>query len=157
MGKTKYGTFEGEIYWARVFPGNMDDSEYHKATEGQYNCMFVPKDEEELQKMLKLGFPQKSMGNPMIREIEAAGGRKGMKLKRPNVHAKIEDFGGAPVVTHGKTDKAWDMDIDGELGNGTKVAVQISIYGEGSTASVRLEKVGVLELVQFEASGAIGW
>jgi hypothetical protein len=61
------------------------------------------------------------------------------------------------VVTHGKTDKAWDMDIDGELGNGTKVAVQISIYGEGSTASVRLEKVGVLELVQFEASGAIGW
>lgn len=56
MGKTKIGVFEGEIYWARVFPGNMDDSEYHKATEGQYNCMFVPKDEEELQKMLRLGF-----------------------------------------------------------------------------------------------------
>jgi len=157
MGKTKWGNFEGEIYWARVFEGNIDDSEYHKATEGQYNCMFVPKDEQELQKMISLGFPQKSMGNPMIREIDAADGRKGMKLKRPNKHAKIEDFGGAPIVTHGLTDNVWDMDVDGELGNGTKVIVKISIYGEGSTASVRLEKIAVLELVKFEASTAIGW
>lgn len=157
MGKTKYGVFEGEIYYARVFTGNMDDGEIHEKTEGQYNCVFIPKDEEELNKMRKLGFPDKSMGNQMIREYEAAGGRKGMKLKRPNKHPKIEDFGGAPVVTHGLTEKVWDMDVDGELGNGTKVKVKISIYGEGSTASVRLEKVAVLELVPYAASEAIGW
>ena len=157
MGKTKYGVFEGEIYYARVFWGNMDDGEIHEKTDGQYNCVFIPKDEEELNKMRKLGFPDKSMGNQMIREYEAAGGRKGMKLKRPNKHPKIEDFGGAPVVTHNLTEKVWDMDVDGELGNGTKVKVKISIYGEGSTASVRLEKVAVLELVPYAASEAIGW
>lgn len=158
--KTKYGTFEGEIFWARVFPDNMDNSDYHKATEGQYNCVFIPKDDAELQKMMDLGFPKKSMGNEMVKAYDVAGGRKGMKLKRPNKHAKFEKFGGAPAVTHGKTSELWDMAVDGELGNGTKVVVNISIYGEGSTASVRLEKVGVLELVQFESgnqSTAIGW
>lgn len=155
--KTKYGTFEGEIFWARVFEGNMDDSEYHEKTEGQYNCVFVPKDEEELKKVIDLGFPEKSMGNVMVKEYEIAGGRKGMKLKRPNKHPKVEDFGGAPTVTHGKTEKVWDMEADGELGNGTKVAVKISIYGEGSTASVRLEKVAVMELVPYEAATAIRW
>jgi hypothetical protein len=157
MAKTKWGVFEGEIFWARVFEQNIDDSDYHKATEGQFNCIFVPKDDEELDKMKKLGFPEKSMGNAMIREIEAADGRKGMKLKRPNKHPKIEDFGGAPVVTKGVSDDVWDMDVDGELGNGTKVKVKISIYGEGSTASVRLEKIAVLELVKFEASATMGW
>lgn len=157
MGKTKYGVFDGEIYYARVFEGNMDDSEYHKATEGQYNCVFIPKDEEELQKMLKLGFPVKAMGNPMVKEYEVADGRKGMKLKRPNKHPKIEDFGGAPVVTRGVSDQKWDMDTDGELGNGTKVKVKISIYGEGSTASVRLEKIAVIEHVPYEAGATIGW
>jgi hypothetical protein len=49
------------------------------------------------------------------------------------------------------------MDVDGELGNGTKVKVKISIYGEGATASVRLEKIAVLELVKFEASATMGW
>jgi hypothetical protein len=157
MAKTKWGVFEGEIFWARVFEQNIDDSEYHKATEGQYNCVFIPKDEQELDKMVKLGFPQKSMGNAMIREYDAADGRKGMKLKRPHKHAKIEDFGGAPVVTKGVSDDVWDMDVDGELGNGTKVKVKISIYGEGATASVRLEKIAVLELVKFEASATMGW
>jgi hypothetical protein len=93
----------------------------------------------------------------MIREYESADGRKGLKLKRPHKHAKIEDFGGAPVVTKGVSDDVWDMDVDGELGNGTKVKVKISIYGEGATASVRLEKIAVLELVKFEASESMGW
>jgi hypothetical protein len=54
MAKTKWGVFEGEIFWARVFEQNIDDSEYHKATEGQYNCVFIPKDDEELDKMVSL-------------------------------------------------------------------------------------------------------
>jgi hypothetical protein len=157
MAKTKLGVFEGEVYWAKVFEGNMDDSEYHKATQGQFNCVFIPKDDEELEKMKKMGFPEKSMGNAMIREYDVADGRKGMKLKRPNKHAKIEEFGGAPIVTRGISDELWDMDVDGELGNGTKVKVKISIYGEGSTASVRLEKIAVLELVKFEANATMGW
>ena len=149
--KTKYGVFEGELLYARVFTDNMDDSEYHEKTSGQYNVVFIPKDDAELNKMVDMGFPEVSMGNKMIKEWEAAGGRKGMKLKRPNVHPSgIEDFGGAPAVTHGTTNKTWDFIEDGALGNGTKAKVKISIYGEGATASVRLEKIGVLEHVPYE-------
>lgn len=157
MGKTKYGVFDGEIFYARVFEGNMDNGEFHAKTEGQFNCVFIPKDDEELQKLIKMGFPEKSMGNSMVKEYDVAGGRKGVKLKRPNKHPKIEDFGGAPIVTHGVSDKVWDMDTDGELGNGTKVKVKVSIYGSGERASIRLEKVAVIEHVPYEAGATIGW
>jgi len=63
-------------------------------------------------------------------------------------------MGGAPSVTHGITNNPWDNIEDGALGNGTKAKVKISIYGEGSTASVRLEKVGILEHVPFEEMAA---
>ena len=149
--KTKYGKFEGELYYPRLFEDNMDDSDYHERTEGQYNTVFVPKDDNELKKMIDLGFPEESMGNSMIKPIAAAENRLGMKLKRPNKHPSgYENMGGAPSVTHGITNNPWDNIEDGALGNGTKVMVKISIYGEGSTASVRLEKVGILEHVPFE-------
>lgn len=149
--KTKYGVFEGELYYARVFKDNMDDSEYHERTQGQYNVVFVPKDDDEITRMIDLGFPETSMGNKMVKPIDAADGRLGMKLKRPNVHPSgIDDFGGAPKVTHGKTNQSWDFENDGALGNGTKALAKISIYGDGSTASVRLEKIGVLEHVPYQ-------
>jgi hypothetical protein len=149
--QTKYGVFEGELFYARVFEDNMDDSEFHEKTNGQFNVVFVPKDSDEVNRMVALGFPEVSMGNKMIKPFDVAGGRVGMKLKRPNVHPSgIEDFGGAPGVTHGTTNKKWDFVEDGALGNGTKAKVKISIYGEGSTASVRLEKIGVIEHVPFE-------
>jgi hypothetical protein len=149
--QTKYGVFEGELFYARVFTDNMDDSEFHEKTNGQFNVVFVPKDSDEVNRMIDLGFPEVSMGNKMIKPFDVADGRVGMKLKRPNVHPSgIEDFGGAPAVTHGKTNKKWDFVEDGALGNGTKAIVKISVYGEGPTASVRLEKIGVLEHVPFE-------
>jgi len=146
--QTKYGVFEGELFYARVFEDNMDDSEFHEKTNGQFNVVFVPKDSDEVNRMVALGFPEVSMGNKMIKPFDVAGGRAGMKLKRPNVHPS--GIGGAPGVTHGTTNKKWDFVEDGALGNGTKAKVKISIYGEGSTASVRLEKIGVIEHVPFE-------
>jgi len=149
--ETKIGDFVGSLYYARLHTDNMDDSEYHERTQGQYNTVFIPKDDEEINRMVDLGFPTESMGNQMIKEYSVADGRKGMKLKRPNVHPSgIEDFGGAPSVTKGVTNSPWDYIEDGALGNGTTAKVKISIYGEGSTASVRLEKVGVLEHVPYE-------
>lgn len=149
--KTKYGVFEGDLYYARLFESNIDDSEYHEKTQGQYNVIFVPKDSDEVNKMIDLGFPETAMGNQMIKPIKAADDKVGMKLKRPNVHPSgIEDFGGAPKVTHGKSNKPWDDIEDGAIGNGSTALVKISIYGEGSTASVRLEKVGILNHVPFE-------
>ena len=56
--KTKYGVFEGDLYYARILVDNIDDSEYHERTEGQFNTVFVPKDDDELQKIVELGFPE---------------------------------------------------------------------------------------------------
>jgi len=149
--KTKYGVFEGSLYYARVFNDNMDTSDFHENTQGQYNVMFVPKDNEEINRMVGLGFPETAMGNKMIKPIDAADGKVGMKLKRPNVHPSgIDDFGGAPAVTKGTTTSKWDFVEDGALGNGTTAKVKLSIYGEGSTASVRLEKIGILDHVPYE-------
>ena len=152
--KTKYGIFKGQVYWARIFKDNMDDSDFHEKTQGQYNMMFVPEDDTVLEEMLKLGFPEVSMGNQMIKPVELADGKKGMKLKRPNVHPSgYEGLGGAPIVTKGKTNVPWDFVVDGALGHGTVVMAKISIYGEGSVASVKLEKVGVLEHVPYSEGG----
>lgn len=142
---------DGELYYARIFIDNIDTSDWHEKTEGQFNTVFVPKDEETLQLMIDSGFPEESMGNRMIKPIPAADNRLGVKLKRPNKHPSgYENFGGAPIVTHGTTHKPWDYIEDGALGNGTKAKVKISIYGEGSTASVRIEKVGILDHVPFD-------
>lgn len=158
--KTRYGTFKGDVFYARVFEQNKDNADFHAHTQGQYNCVFVPESEEELQKLLDFGFPTKAMGSTMVREYDVAAGRKGVKLKRPHVHKSgIEAFGGAPTVTKGISNEHWDMEADGELGNGTSVVVKISIYGEGSTATVRLEKVAVMNHIPYErpAENEMSW
>lgn len=151
--KTKFVEATGEIYYARIFPQNMDDADFHQDKGGQYNCVFVPSDEAELKKLTDAGFPESVMNYPQIKEYEVAGGRKGMKLKRNNKHTKIEDFGGAPKVldwTNGRGAKAWDFDVDGALGNGTKVTAKVSIYTGGRNPITRLEGVAVLDHVEYE-------
>jgi hypothetical protein len=153
--ETKYGVFEGQLYYARVFPENMDNSEYHERTEGQYNCVFIPKDDDEIKRMLDIGFPEVSMGNQMIKTFDFADGRKGMKLKRPNKHPSgFEGLGGPPSVTVGTTSVPWSFENDGELGNGTVAKVKISVYGDGAQASVKIEKIGIIEHVPYSAEAA---
>lgn len=158
--KTKELAMTGYLQYARVFPGNMDDNmEYHEKTQGQYNCNFYPENNDGFKAFFDAGAPVSAMGHDTIKvgDPELATG-KYLKLKRPNVHPSgIADFGGAPVVfdfREGESLKKWSMDDDGELGNGTKVTVKVSIYGEGPRASIRLEKIAVLELVEFD--GATG-
>jgi hypothetical protein len=153
--KTKFIEATGEIYYARVFPQNMDDGDFHTATGGQYNCVFIPADDTEMAKLVDAGFPQEAMGHKQIKPFEVAGGRTGMKLKRPNKHPKIDDFGGAPKVlnwTEGRGATPWDFDVDGALGGGTKVTTKVSIYTGGRSPVVRLEGVAVLDHVPQEES-----
>lgn len=153
MSKTKYIEATGEIYYARIFPQNMDDGEMHKEKGGQYNCVFFPQDDAEAAKLDNAGFPESIMNYPQIKEYDVAGGRRGYKLKRNHIHDKIEDFGGAPKVldwTNGRGSKPWDMDVDGQLGHGTKVTVKVSIYTGGRNPITRLEGVAVLEHVPYE-------
>ena len=172
---THYAVYEGEVYYAKVHEQNMDDSDFHEKTQGQFNMTFVPTayyngmtkeenrveapTEEIIERMCNHdGYPRTSMGHEMIRPLKAAGERLSVKLKRPNVHPKFEDMGGAPVVqdwTNGVSDKLWDYDVDGSLGNGTKVQVKVSYFRD----IVRLERMAVLEHVPFELSEMqeLGW
>jgi hypothetical protein len=172
---TAYVTYEGEIFYPRLFEASRDTSEYHEKTDGQYNCVFVPTayyigaatpdsriegtPDEVLEVMVtRDGHPTTTLGHEMIKEYAVAGGRRGVKFKRPHKHATIDDFGGAPEVfdwTNGITPKLWDSDVDGELGNGTKIQVKVSYYRD----TVRLEKVAVLEHVPYEQSemASVGW
>lgn len=152
-------TAEGELYYPKLFPQNKEVSEYTTKTEGSYNTVFIPASDEELNKFLDAGYPKEAMGHPMIKEYPVAGGRKGIKLKRPHVHPSgIEDFGGAPKVldfTQGQGEKLWDFDVDGALGNGTKAKVKASIYvpekGSKTKGSItRLEAIAVTEHVEFK-------
>lgn len=154
MSKTKYVEATGEIYYARIFPQNMDDGDMHEQTSGQYNCVFIPANEGEMSKLTDAGFPEVSNNFKMIKPFEVAGGRMGMKLKRNNKHPSIDDFGGAPKVlnwTEGRGATAWDFDVDGELGNGTQVTVKVSIYTGGRAPVTRLEGVAVVDHVPYEA------
>ena len=72
--KTKWGEYNGQLYYARIFKDNMDDSDYHDKTQGQFNVVFVPDEDESLSDMLSKGFPETSMGNKMIKPIDAAEG-----------------------------------------------------------------------------------
>ena len=164
---TNYITASGELFYAKVFPQNKDVSEWSVKTDGAYNTVFIPDSEEELNKFLDAGFEKESMGNQMIKEYSAAGGRLGIKLKRPHVHpSKIVNFGGAPKVldfTQGQSEKLWDFDVDGPLGNGTKAKVRASIYvpekgSKNKGTTTRLEAIAVTEHVPHaEDLVSAGW
>ena len=160
MTKTSYVTMRGFVEYARVFPENMDDNmDFHGKTEGQFNVNFYPTNEDELDKFFKAGAPESSMGHDTIKLGNAELGiGKYVKLKRPNKHQSgIEDFGGAPKVfdfRDGESTKQWSMTEDGELGNGTEVLAKVSIYGEGARASIRLEKLAVIDLKVYDGAPA---
>lgn len=155
MAKTKTVAMTGFLEYARVFPENMDNGEFHEATEGQFNVNFYPETEADFDAFFENGAPTSSMGHDTIKLGRDFGMGKFLKLKRPNKHRSgIEDFGGAPAVfdfTNGESTKRWTFE-DGELGNGTKAVVKVSIYGEGARASIRLEKIAVLEHVEFDGA-----
>ena len=158
MAKTNIVEMTGFVEWAKIFPENMDDNmEFHSETQGQFNMNFYPESEGEFEKFFSAGAPTSSMGHDTIKLGNAdIGLGKFVRLKRPNKHKSgIEDFGGAPAVydfREGPSMKRWDFAEDGELGNGSKVKVKVSIFGTGSRASIRLEKVAVLEQVVFEGA-----
>ncbi len=159
MAKSKIVAMKGFVEYAKVFVQNMDDNmEYHGKTEGQFNMNFYPASDEELAKFFAAGAPESAMGWDTIKmgNADLAMG-KYVKLKRPNKHPSgIADFGGAPKVfdfRNGESTSKWNYEEEGELGNGTEVVVKASIYGAGPRASIRLERVAVLDHVIFESSG----
>lgn len=153
-GTTTLVTMTGYVEYARVFPANMDNGDYHSKTQGQYNVNFYPKNNAGFEEYFKAGVPMASMGYDTIKigNPQIATG-KYLKLKRPNVHPLVSDWGGAPAVfdfREGLGMKKWDMDVDGEIGNGSEVIVKVSVWGDGGKSIQRLEKIAVLKLVEYD-------
>jgi hypothetical protein len=166
--KTQYVTARGYAEYAKVFPENRDmaDKTSHpgvkkmlKQHDGQYSINFYPADETELNKCFGPLAHELYGGGERLKEGQAFGVGKFINLKRK--HTDIKDtkkgpmeFGGAPEVvwwTEADKGQVWDWETDGPIGNGSEIIIKFSVYGEGTTQSVRLEKVGVINHIPYEA------
>lgn len=158
MAKTKYITMTGFVDYAKVFTQNMDSNmDFHEKTQGQFNMNFYPESEKDFSVFFGAGVAENVLGHDTVKIGDPEIGMgKYVKLKRPNVHTSgIEDFGGAPNVfdfREGESTKKWDYETDGELTGRSKVKVKVSVFGSGSRAVVRLERIAVLELAVWERS-----
>jgi hypothetical protein len=159
MTKTKWNQAKGYFKWAKVFEENRDKAENTthpgvKATlekaEGIYSVQFYPETEEVMEKMLTDGLSDTLFGgNSRFKQgDEDLGCGYYTEFKRKHVDPSgYDDFGGAPEVVAKDSDGNWVPHTyeDGEVWNGSYGVVKYTHYGEGTSQTVRLVKIGVLE------------
>jgi hypothetical protein len=148
--KAKTIVMDGYIKWARLRTSEMDTK---FVPDGQYNAEFYPEDQDNLDKIMS---EAKARGKKIALKDpydgEGFGIGKYFKIYRNHVNRSVEEFGGPPVVVKmdGNTvNDRWDFEMDGLIGNGSKVRIKLVMYGEGNMAGHRLEKLGVLDLVSY--------
>lgn len=157
MEKRKAATIvmDGYIKWARLRPSDMDTK---FVPDGQYNMEFYPADEGELDKiMTEAKAREKDLKLKDPYDGEGFGVGKYFKVSRNHVNRSVEEFGGPPTVVKMNGEEVasrWDFDMDGGIGNGSKVRIKVVFYGQGHLAGHRLEKLGVLEHVPYELDNA---
>jgi len=140
----------GTVEWAKIFPQNMDTAEKAKDPKmkkqleeigGQYIVNFYPDDPDGYyQMMVESGVDMKLSGRWVQKD-----GRHFTKLKRKHI-GPFPEAGGPPKVVDADKNP-WDMDENGEIGNGSKVGVVMEKYG----SNIRLAAVQVLELVEYDS------
>lgn len=139
----------GTVEWAKIFPQNMDKggdennaAKAVKKSGGQYVMDFYPDDPDAfVAELEKSGVDMAPMGHKRMKEKD---GRVFTKLKRKHI-GPFEEAGGPPKVVDADK-QVWDMDENGEIGNGSKVGVVLDTYN----GNIRLAAVQVLELVEYE-------
>lgn len=148
--KAKTIVMDGYIKWARLRTSEMDTK---FVPDGQYNAEFYPEDQENLDKIMS---EAKARGKKIALKDpydgEGFGIGKYFKIYRNHVNRSVEEFGGPPVVVKMDGDTVnnrWDFEMDGLIGNGSKVRIKLVMYGDGNMAGHRLEKLGVLDLVSY--------
>lgn len=172
MANTDWKVYDCKLQYARVFEHNMDmggddndAAQKVKATEGQFVTNMIV-DEATKAQMIADGIPDVSMGYTMFKEImegegdnERPTGEYIYRVKRPNLSPFKDDdgnpqyFGPPNIVDYNATVEAgeqvkWDPEV--LLGNGTTAKVKLSIYKNGKKRIIRLESIGVLDLVEYE-------
>jgi len=153
---------EGTIEYAKIFAENMDTYEKHmEKSGGAFTCNFYPDDEGFEERLIGDGFPEAMLGHKTFREgNKDYGYGRFMKLKRPNKgpflnKEGVDVYGGPPKVydhLEGPSADLWSFEEQGELGNGTKVIVNIEFWrGKGGSKGMRLLEVAVLDHVEYES------
>lgn len=140
---TKYITIECIAEWAKVFEHNRDLHGYKNAwddTEGRTTINLIMSN-DDFDKLKKAGSLKRGTPDAQGRGVNVKVDRK-WKTGRD-----WED--GAPEVLR-PDGNPWNPKVDGEIGNGSKVRVQVSVAVLDATAITRLEKIKVLELVEYE-------
>jgi hypothetical protein len=133
---------KGTIEWAKVFESNRDRAEWNKETDGEYKVT-ITTDAATAKELKKAGCMKK------IEEVDS-----GHRLTVSRPHTGAQDWmGGAPIVAD-VTGKAWNLQEQGLIGNGSEGIVKVEVYPTrtGRTGT-RLLGVQVLEHVVYESEG----
>lgn len=178
---TSYKEYEAELEYAQLFERNMDkgndDSDAGRtiASKGGQTKVTMLITEEVKDQMIADGIPDKSMGYDMFKH-DTDKDLYRYVAKRPwnspfkdKDTGEIQPFGEPNVVDYAASVAAlekskedgspaadavqWDSEVN--IGNGSTAKVKLSIYKNGSKRIVRLEGVGVLELVPYETTGGV--
>ena len=156
--KARVIVMKGFVEYSRVFKENMDSNpDFHPT--GQFNMNFYPETEADLQMYWDAGVAEEFRGHQRLKDPRSGDGYgigQYIRLKRDNVNPIAETLGGAPQVVNWSGDELtkgsnWSFS-DGELGNGTKVQVKVTVYGEGDRTGHRIDKIGVINLVEYQST-----
>lgn len=156
--KTQYLTLTGKAYWAKVY----QPDEFRGAV--RWTMDFYPQDADEWAKFTKAGIQKKVKENADGKYFQAA--RSTTKLMKGRVvnftPPVIYDKDGEALVKYvdenGKDIRSYD-DADTKInrvgdpiliGNGSTVAVTLSVYPTAMGPGNRLESVRVIDLIEYE-------
>lgn len=171
MAKTYWIQIEAQLEWAKLFydirDRNSTDRKVQKMLDkhdGQYSVSVIPTTQEDLDKVKEYLSEKVYGGNPRFKTN--ADGKEFFVIKRK--HTDIKEFrdkktgelsevelGGEPEIVWWNEEKGYgtpfDKDVDGFIGNGSKAVIKFTMYGDlqDDGATVRLEKVGIIDLVPY--------
>lgn len=161
--------FNCKINWAQLReekrdmgPGDGSDVDKKiKEHEGYYKAELVM-DDQTKEFLLSKGVSNKGMhANNWGTDEE---GNITFKVKRPHINPKLKDEAGNPIYmgppkvlydNGDGTNRPWDWEKDGLIGNGSEVKVRLDVYAKNGRNINTLELVKVTDLVVFEGDGPV--
>lgn len=143
---TRLVKLKGKAYWAKVFESNRDLKGYNNELEDVGGQTTIDLDIDERHFALL----QKSRSMLEGRDSPDNEGLRRIKFKR----RWQENYGGGAPKVQRSDGTAWDLEVDGLIGNGSDVEVTLSVYDTKNKRIVgtRLETVRVLNNVPYEGA-----